>query len=108
MPRAIFVTPHGDERSVEVEAGWSLMEGAREEGIPGIVADCGGGAICGTCHVRVDPAWYARLQPSQMSESALLEVVPEGGATSRLACQVVMSDDLDGIRVHIPSEQLAL
>ncbi|MDB5824873.1 MAG: (2Fe-2S)-binding protein [Herminiimonas sp.] len=107
MPRAVFVTPRGEEHSVEVAAGLSLMEGARDEDIPGIIAECGGGAICGTCHVRVDPEWYALLQPSKLSETALLEAVPEGSATSRLACQIVMSERLDGIRVQIPSEQLA-
>jgi ferredoxin, 2Fe-2S len=108
MFRVIFIMPQGDEHVVEIPAGWSLMEGARDNTVPGIVAECGGGAICGTCHVSVDPEWFGRLQPAQSTESALLEVVPERSETSRLACQVLMSESLDGIRVRIPSEQLAL
>ncbi|MGV3652824.1 MAG: 2Fe-2S iron-sulfur cluster-binding protein [Noviherbaspirillum sp.] len=107
MPKAIFISPEGEQRTVEVPAGWSLMEAAREGGIPGIVAECGGGAICGTCHVKVDPEWHSRLGPVDPSEGALLEAVPERCDTSRLACQIVMSEELDGICLRIPSEQLA-
>lgn len=108
MPQAIFVNPTGEERLTEVPVGWSLMEAAREDGIEGVVAECGGGAICGTCHVKVEPKWFALLALPQMTEAALLEAVPERSATSRLACQIMMSEELDGIRVHVPSEQLAL
>jgi 2Fe-2S ferredoxin len=108
MPVAVFVTSEGQEHPIDVPVGWSLMEGAREQGIPGIVAECGGGAICGTCHVRVDANWYGQLGPAQMTEIALLEIVPERSETSRLACQVVMSESLDGIRIQVPSEQLGL
>jgi len=106
MPKAIFVSPQGQESEVDIPSGWSLMEGAREHGVNGIVAECGGGAICGTCHVQVDGAWFAHTGTQEMGEEALLEVVPERVETSRLACQVIMSDELDGIRVTIPSEQL--
>lgn len=108
MARAIFILPQGEERVIDVPAGWSLMEGAREQGISGVVAECGGGAICGTCHVSVDQNWFGRLTPPEVTETALLEVVPERSDTSRLACQIIMSDDLDGIRVQVPSEQLAM
>ena len=82
------------------------MEGAREVELPGIVAECGGGAICGTCHVQVDPAWYARVGEPEGTEAALLEMVPERSDTSRLACQIIVSDALAGLRVRVPSEQI--
>ncbi|HVL76616.1 MAG TPA: 2Fe-2S iron-sulfur cluster-binding protein [Noviherbaspirillum sp.] len=108
MPQAVFVSPSGEEHVAEVPVGWSLMEAAREDGIEGVVAECGGGAICGTCHVKVEPKWFALLAQPQMMEAALLEAVPERSETSRLACQIMMSEELDGVRVHVPSEQLEL
>jgi len=105
MPIAFFVSPEGVEQQVEVPDLWSLMEAARRDDVPGIVAECGGGAICGTCHVHVDPQWADKLDEADMSEQALLEVVPQRCATSRLACQIIMSPELDGIRVVVPSEQ---
>ncbi|HCW18902.1 MULTISPECIES: 2Fe-2S iron-sulfur cluster-binding protein [Achromobacter] len=108
MPFAIFELPDGAEQVLDVPDDWSLMEAARRDGLDGIVADCGGGAICGTCHVQVDASWHARLEPPGMAEEALLEVVPERCATSRLSCQVIMTPALDGIRVRVPSSQLEL
>ncbi len=108
MPVAVFQLPDGTEQNLDVPDDWSLMEAARRDGLEGIVAECGGGAICGTCHVQVDAAWYARLEAPGMAEQALLEAVPERCATSRLSCQVIMTPELDGIRVRVPSAQLEL
>lgn len=108
MSSAVFELPDGAELVLDVPDDWSLMEAARRDGLEGIVAECGGGAICGTCHVQVDPAWFDRLEPSGMAEEALLEVVPERCATSRLSCQVIMRPELDGIRLRVPATQLAL
>lgn len=108
MPSAIFEHPDGDRETVDIPEGWTLMEGARRDEIAGIDAECGGGAICGTCHVQVDGAWLARLKPADASESALLGIVPERTEGSRLACQIVMDDSLDGIVVRVPAEQLGL
>lgn len=112
MPAAtIHVTFHLADRSsrvVPIEVGSSLMEGARHHGVEGIVADCGGGAICGTCHVIVDPAWSESFDPPEMTERALIEFVPESSPTSRLSCQLVLREDHEGLEVNVPSEQLPL
>ncbi|ARP88546.1 2Fe-2S iron-sulfur cluster-binding protein [Bordetella genomosp. 9] len=108
MPVAIFELPDGTEHTAEVPEDWSLMEAARRDGVEGIVAECGGGAICGTCHVLVHEEWLARLEPASPTEAALLEVVPERSHASRLSCQLIMKAELDGIRVRVPSEQLSM
>lgn len=108
MGKGIFQHPDSQRIVIDVPDGWSLMEAARQEAVSGIVAECGGGAICGTCHVRVGADWFDKLDEPDMSEVALLGVVPESSATSRLACQIFMTEELDGIEVEIPSEQLDL
>jgi 2Fe-2S ferredoxin len=107
MPQVTFVLPDGGERSLDIPAGLSVMEGARDkDGLGGIVAECGGGVICGTCHVQVDAQWYARVGEPEGTEAALLEMVPERCDTSRLSCQIVLTDEHDGLRVRIPAEQI--
>ncbi len=106
MAKAIFVSPEGSVHHVDVPGGWSLMEAARQEDLEGIIGECGGGAICGTCHVHVDAEWSDRLPPPDSMETSMLSLVPERTQTSRLSCQIFMTDDLDGIGVEIPSEQL--
>ncbi|WP_459618448.1 2Fe-2S iron-sulfur cluster-binding protein [Bordetella sp. 2513F-2] len=108
MPQVIFELPDGTEQSLDVPVGWSLMEAARRDGIEGIVAECGGGAICGTCHVQVEPECYARLPAPDFTEAALLEIVPQSCETSRLSCQVIVTEELAGMRVRIPDEQLSM
>ena len=108
MAEAIFELPDGSTQTLDVPPDWSLMEAARRDGLEGIVAECGGGAICGTCHVQIGEPWFALIEPAGASEQALLEVVPESCPTSRLACQVIMTDALAGIRVRIPTEQLSM
>jgi len=107
MPIVNFISPEGQVQEVDVPVGWSLMEAARRNGIEGVVAECGGGAICGTCHVTVkDDAYFHKLELASPAESALLEIVPEGNSQSRLACQIIMTEELQGMTVLIPSEQL--
>lgn len=108
MPTVNFLLPDGTEQALDVPVGWSLMEAARRDGIEGIIAECGGGAICGTCHIHVQKEWLDKLEAPGMSEAALLEIVPESSHTSRLACQVIMTDCLAGMCVRVPSEQLTL
>lgn len=108
MGKATFRLQSGEVRVIDVPDGWSLMEGARQAGIEGVVAECGGGMICGTCHVQVDPEWFAATGEPEPTEEALLDVVPERESTSRLSCQVLMCAELDGIAVGVPSEQLDL
>lgn len=106
MARVIFHLADGSSRLLEVSAGISLMEVARDHNVPGIVAECGGGAICGTCHVIVGAPWFDKLEAAQGTELALIEFAPESCPTSRLSCQVVVRDDLDGIEITVPSEQI--
>jgi 2Fe-2S ferredoxin len=109
MPQVIFIHPDNQETTLDIQDGWTVMEGARQAGIEGIVAECGGGAICGTCHVQVDAQWAESFAEPDMSEAALLEVVPERVPTSRLACQLVLDDaQHEGLRVRIPSEQISM
>lgn len=108
MARVVFKQADGTQQELDVAPGVSLMEAARENLIAGIVAECGGGAICGTCHVIVDTAWMDKLEAPSPSELALVEFVPESGPCSRLACQIIMDDSLDGIEVAMPCEQLQM
>jgi ferredoxin, 2Fe-2S len=106
--KATFILPSGERVTLDVYDGWSLMEAARQQGIEGIIAECGGGAICGTCHVRVRSPWADGLEPPGPTEQALLGVVPESTDSSRLSCQVIAVAELDGIEVEVPEHQLNL
>jgi 2Fe-2S ferredoxin len=105
VPRITFIAPDGAQHVVEAECGSSLMEAARERTVPGIEAHCGGSCACATCHVYVDPAWMERLGAVQDMEQAMLECVAEPDATSRLSCQIEVSDALDGLVVRLPEQQ---
>lgn len=108
MPIVRFLLPDGSERALNVPVGVSLMEAARQDGIEGVVAECGGGAICGTCHVHIQKECYDKLDPPEMTEAALLQIVPDASETSRLSCQIIMTEDLADMCVRVPAEQLAL
>jgi ferredoxin, 2Fe-2S len=106
MPQVTYVSPDGASRTIEVPLGENVMRGALYNGIDGIVGECGGGLACATCHCYVDPAWADRLEPPaeaerQMLESAAAEVRP----TSRLSCQIALSEALDGLVVELPERQ---
>ena len=106
MPRATYIDPTGNEHTLEGDAGTSLMDLAVKNGVPGIVAECGGFMNCASCHVYVDQEWTDRVGgPSEdevdMLEGAMSDFLP----TSRLSCQVPLSDGLDGVRVTIAPEQ---
>ena len=105
MPKAHLSLPTGEVRTIDIPAGWSLMEGARQEGIPGILAECGGGALCATCHVHVSLAWKDIVGPPADAEDALLDLAPGRDNSSRLSCQIVMSSELDGLAVRVPDQQ---
>jgi 2Fe-2S ferredoxin len=90
---------------VEVAAGWSVMEGAVKNLVPGIDADCGGACACATCHVHVDPAWAGKLPPKQDMEETMLDFAQELEPTSRLSCQIKVTQALDGLIVRLPKSQ---
>jgi 2Fe-2S ferredoxin len=106
MPRIVFVLPGGDRRVVEAAGRQSVMLAAIDHDIPGIVGECGGACACATCHVYIDEADIARLPAIGLIESEMLDgVAAEKRLGSRLGCQIIVSDALDGLIVHVPDRQ---
>jgi ferredoxin, 2Fe-2S len=107
MPRVIYIHPNGERNEVEVANGQNLMMAATGHDIEGIVGDCGGVMSCATCHVVVDEAFIALLPPVDETQNQMLDyTAAPREACSRLSCQIVMSDALDGIAVRIADPQL--
>lgn len=107
MAKITYVEHSGTEHVVEVANGLTVMEGARDNNIPGIEADCGGACACSTCHVYVDPAWTEKLTPMDDMEEDMLDFAFEPDpARSRLTCQIKVTDALDGLRVQMPEKQI--
>ncbi|ADO41977.1 2Fe-2S iron-sulfur cluster-binding protein [Ketogulonicigenium vulgare] len=107
MARITYVEFNGTEHVVDVPTGLTVMEGARDNGIPGIEADCGGACSCSTCHVYVDPAWVDQLpQRDPMEEDMLDFALAPDPVRSRLSCQLRVNDSLDGLRVDMPERQI--
>ena len=107
MPKITYISPEGEQLVLDVADGTSVMQAAVANGLQGIVAECGGSAMCATCHVYVDPEWQAKLPPMNAVEDEMLEsVADERRPTSRLSCQLVASADLDGLVVHLPRTQI--
>lgn len=106
MPKVVFITLGGSERIVDAQVGESVMSAAVRNGIAGIVGECGGNCSCATCHVYVDEEWADGLDPIGDMEEDLLDLgVADRRPTSRLACQIPITDAGDGLRVHVPEEQ---
>jgi ferredoxin, 2Fe-2S len=106
MPRVNITTAHGEQLALEVPVGMSLMQAAVTAGVSGIVGECGGSAMCATCHVYVDEIFAARLPAVSAVESEMLTcTVAERLANSRLSCQIKMTADLDGLAVLLPEQQ---
>jgi 2Fe-2S ferredoxin len=104
MPQLTVVTRDGTERVVEGEAGLSVMEVIREHGFDELLALCGGCCSCATCHVHVDEEWTGALPAMGADEDDLLDSSDHRVATSRLSCQLMFGDALDGLRVRIAPE----
>jgi 2Fe-2S ferredoxin len=105
MPTITYIEHDGTEHAVEVKPGLSVMEGAVKNNIPGIDADCGGACACATCHVYVDEAWKERLGEQSDMEVSMLDFAENVEPTSRLSCQLKVSDALDGLIVRMPESQ---
>ncbi len=105
MPKIKYIEQNGKEHEVEVPAGWSVMEGAVKNMIPGIDADCGGACACATCHVYVDPAWAPKLKAKEDMEETMLDFAQDQEPTSRLSCQIKVTPELDGLVVRMPKSQ---
>ena len=104
MPKLTVVNRDGEERTVETASGVSVMEAIRDNGFDELLALCGGCCSCATCHVFIDPAFADRLPEMSEDENDLLDSSDHRNETSRLSCQVPVSDDLDGLRVTIAPE----
>jgi ferredoxin, 2Fe-2S len=104
MPSLNIVTRDGAEHVVKAKAGWSVMENIRDNGFDELLALCGGCCSCATCHVHLDPDWFARVGPRGPDEDDLLDTSDHKIETSRLSCQILFAPELDGLRVQIAPE----
>ena len=105
MTKITYVEHNGKEHTIDVQNGLTVMEGAIQNDIPGIDADCGGGMSCATCHVYVNEEWLDKLPKKEDGEEDMLDMAFEPKKNSRLSCQLIVSDKLDGLVVNIPSNQ---
>ena len=105
MPKITYITDDNKNHSIEVQNGLTVMEGAVQNDIPGIDADCGGGMACATCHVYVKDEWFDKLPKKEDGEEDMLDMAYEPNKFSRLSCQLIVADDLDGLVVSIPTKQ---
>ena len=105
MPKVIFHDHLGNTKEVEAKAGTSIMEAAIANMVPGIDADCGGACACATCHIYVADDWADKLKPKDDMEDSMLDFADEVQENSRLSCQILLSDELDGIEVTTPASQ---
>lgn len=104
MPQLTIVTREGAERTIEARAGWSVMENIRDNGFDELLALCGGCCSCATCHVHVDAEWIDRVGARKADEDDLLDTSDHKTGMSRLSCQILVSSELDGLRVTIAPE----
>lgn len=106
MPKITYVDVDGTETTLEVAIGTSLMQSAVANGLAGIVAECGGSAMCATCHVYVDEQQLSRLEPVTAVEDAMLDSTAcARKPNSRLSCQLIATEESDGLVVHLPKTQ---
>ncbi len=105
MPKVSFTTAAGKVYEVEAKAGTTLMEAAVKNNVPGIDADCGGACACATCHVYVDAPWFDQLNKAQPMETSMLDFAEDVQPNSRLSCQIVLTEALNGLSVHLPESQ---
>ncbi len=107
MPIITFIQHDGAEHPIEATEGSSLMQAAVDQSVPGILGDCGGNCACATCHAYIEPSWQPRLEAASADESMMLSCAAEPPRdNSRLLCQIVVNDQLDGMVVHLPENQL--
>ncbi len=105
MAKITYITHNDEKYTVEVQNGLTVMEGAVQNDIPGIDADCGGGMACATCHVYVNDGWFDKIPSKEDGEEDMLDMAFEPKKNSRLSCQIIISDELDGLIINIPSKQ---
>ncbi|AEF41259.1 2Fe-2S iron-sulfur cluster-binding protein [Hoyosella subflava] len=106
MGKITFISHDGESHEAPIAEGQSLMQIATSNGIPGIDGDCGGECACGTCHVIVDSDWVSKVGKQGEDEEEMLDLTPERETTSRLSCQIKVSEEMDGMTVHLPEYQM--
>ena len=106
MAKITYIENNGKSHSVEVAEGLTVMEGAVQNNIPGIDADCGGGMACATCHVYVKDEWFDKINKKSEGEDDMIDQAYEPKKSSRLSCQIQVSSDIDGLEVHLPEKQI--
>ena len=105
MPKIKYIDHEGNSKTIEVENGLSVMEGAIQNNIPGIDADCGGSCACATCHVYVNDEWLKKIPEITEAEKDMLDFAFEPKKNSRLSCQLILEDIHNGIIVNLPRKQ---
>ena len=105
MTKITYITSDNKSHTIDVQNGLTVMEGAVQNDIPGIDADCGGGMACATCHVYVKEDWFDKINKKNEGEDDMLDQAYEPKKNSRLSCQIIVSDDLDGLVVDMPEKQ---
>ena len=105
MSKITYIEHNGKSHCINVQNGLTVMEGAIQNNIPGIDADCGGSMACATCHVYVKEEWFNKLSKKEDGEEDMLDMAFEPNKFSRLSCQLTVTDELDGLTVQLPSKQ---
>ena len=105
MPTLSFIEHNGSAHQVKGDIGQSVMQAATFASVPGIPADCAGACSCATCHAYVDEAWLGKVQAAEDMENDMLEYAFERRDNSRLSCQLIISQEMDGMVLHLPSSQ---
>ena len=106
MPKITYKDTKGNSKTIEVVKGLTVMEGAIQNNIPGIDADCGGSMACATCHVYVKEEWFNKLPKKEDGEEDMLDMAFEPKKNSRLSCQLMVTDQLEGLVVNLPEKQV--
>ena len=106
MAKITYITHDNKNHTIDVQNGLTVMEGAVQNDIPGIDADCGGGMACATCHVYINDEWFNKLPPKEDGEEDMLDMAFEPKKNSRLSCQITVSDKIEGLIVHLPEKQV--
>ena len=105
MPKITYIEHTNKKHIIEVSKNMSVMEGAIQNNITGIDADCGGSLACATCHVYIDEKWFNKFEKKNECEEDMLDMAYQPNKFSRLSCQLIVSDELDGLVVRMPSKQ---
>jgi 2Fe-2S ferredoxin len=105
MTKITYISHEGKKNTVEVAPGLSVMEGAIQNSIEGIDADCGGSMACATCHVYVPENWFNKIEKAQDAEQDMIDMAYEPKKNSRLSCQIIVSNELDGLEIITPLKQ---